>query len=218
MARKKIRLTLLHFPYFDHSMMQDANSLLLRIRAGDDRAIEEVYLLCRQGFCQNFAYKWNLSTDQVLELYQESFLVLLESIQIGKIQEVRQGWLPLLKGIGRNLLLVQNRQTKQLKFESEELLPNTAAENEANDEEAFLQIIQAELDNLGEKCRELIDLRVLKDLSYKAIYSWLNPSQNTQDESALATAIGGIRVQYGRCIDRLREKVFDRVKNTGLWN
>lgn len=208
----------MHFPYFDHSMMQDANPLLLRIRAGDDRAIEEVYLLCRQGFCQNFVYKWNLSTDQVLELYQESFLALLESIQLGKIQEVRQGWLPLLKGIGRNLLLVQNRQTKQLKLESEELLPNTAAENEADDEEAFLQIIQAELDNLGEKCRELIDLRILKDLSYKAIYSWLNPSQNTQDESTLATAIGGIRVQYGRCIDRLRGKVFDRVKNTGLWN
>jgi hypothetical protein len=143
------------------------------------------------------------------------------------LMEISQGVKDLLSVINRavkephlatNLLLVQNRQTKQLKLESEELLPNTAAENEADDEEAFLQIIQAELDNLGEKCRELIDLRILKDLSYKAIYSWLNPSQNTQDESALATAIGGIRVQYGRCIDRLREKVFNRVKNTGLWN
>ena len=199
-------------------MMQDANSLLLRIRAGDDQAIEEVYLICRQSFCQLFAYKWSLSTEQTLDLYQESFLAMLESIQAGKIQEVRQGWLPLLKGIGRNLLLVQNRQTKQLKLGSEALLPNIAAQNEADDDEAFLQIIQVELNNLGEKCRELIDLRILKDLSYKAIYSWLNPSQHTQDESALATAIGGIRVQYGRCIDRLREKVFDRVKNTGLWN
>lgn len=207
----------MHFPYFDHFMMQDANSLLLRIRAGDDQAIEEVYLFCRQKFCQLFANKWSLSSEQTFDLYQESFLVLLESIQIGKIQEIRQGWLPLLKGIGRNLLLVQNRQPKQLRLESEELLPNKAAENDA-EEEVFLQIIQSELDKLDEKCRELIGLRILKDLSYKAIYSWLNPSQNNQNDSALATALGGIRVQYGRCIERLREKVFDRVKNTGLWN
>lgn len=193
--------------------MQDVHSLLVRIRAGDDQAIKEVYLSCRQQFCQVMAYKWRLSSEDAIELYQESFLALLESIQRDKILEIRQGWLPLLKGIGRNLQLVKRRNV--LPVESTDALPELLTDDETELDEAYLQLIERELNSLDDKCRGLIGLRVLKGMHYQAIYTALNPNPITNDEKALQGALASIRVQVSRCIDRLREKV-ERVKNTGL--
>lgn len=199
----------MHFLCFDHSIMQDANSLLVRIRAGDNQAIEEVYLSCREGFCQNMAYKWNLSAEQVLELYQVSFMAILSSVQRGNLQQVQKGWLPLLKGVGKNLQLAKIRQAKRMPIDSsKEAPPETIDDNDADQKEQVLQIIEGELNSLDNKCKELIDLRVFKDMSFKDIYSTLNPSSPTQE----ANDVGGIRVQYGRCMDRLRRNVFERLK------
>lgn len=191
--------------------MQDANSLLVRIRAGDNQAINDVYMSCREGFCQSMAYKWNLSAEQALDLYQDSFIAILVDIESGKLQQIEKGWLPLLKGIGRNLQLVKKRQESKMPIvqsEQEAALPEVADNHDAEQNELLLQIIEGELNSLDHKCKELIDLRALKHMSYKEIYSLLNPSSPTQD----ANDVGSIRVQYGRCIERLRKNVFERLK------
>lgn len=190
--------------------MQDDNLQLERIRAGDNQAIEEVYLFCREGFCQRMAYRWNLSAEEATHLYHDSFMAMLVSIERGAIQQVEKGWLPLLKGIGRNLQLEKSRKAKRMPIDStKEAPPETIDDNDAEQKEHLLQIIEGELNSLDYKCKELIDLRVLKDMSFKAIHSFLNPSSPTQ----AANEVGSIRVQYGRCIDRLRRNVFERLKN-----
>lgn len=191
--------------------MQDANSLLVRIRAGDNQAINDVYMSCREGFCQSMAHKWNLSAQEVTDLYHESILAMRTSIQSGKLQQIEKGWLPLLKGIGRNLQLVKKRQESKMPIVQsgqEGALPEVADNHDAEQNELLLQIIEGELNSLDHKCKELIDLRVLKEMPYKEIYSLLNPSSPTQD----ANEVGSIRVQYGRCIERLRNNVFERLK------
>lgn len=191
--------------------MQDANSLLVRIRAGDNQAINDVYMSCREGFCQSMAYKWNLSAEQALDLYQDSFIAILVDIESGKLQQIEKGWLPLLKGIGRNLQLVKKRQESKMPIVhsgQEGALPEVADNHDAEQNELLLQIIEGELNSLDHRCKELIDLRVLKEMPYKEIYSLLNPSSPTQD----ANEVGSIRVQYGRCIERLRNNVFERLK------
>ena len=216
-CKKKRAADLLLFTPFDHLGMREDNLLLQRIRAGDDRATEEVYLLCRNDFFRAFAHKWKLTSDQLIELYQDSFIALLESIQQGKIDSIHQGWLPLLKGIGRNVLLMQRRKEAK-NIGSVEPALFDPSHTDAEDQEAFLQVLSTELNQFETKCKELLEMRVLKALSFKAIYQQLNPSILPTDDPLLSSGIAGIRVQYGRCVERLRKKVFEQLKNLGLWN
>lgn len=214
---KKSAADLLLFTPFDHLGMRDDNLLLQRIRAGDDRATEEVYLLYRNDFFRAFAHKWKLSSDQLIELYQESFIALLESIQQGKIDSILQGWLPLLKGIGRNVLLMQRRKEAKNRGSVEPALFDQS-QSDAEDQEAFLRVLSTELNQFETKCKELLEMRALKALSFKAIFQQLNPGLLHADDSLRSSEIAGIRVQYGRCVERLRKKVFEQLKNLGLWN
>lgn len=195
--------------------MQDANSQLNRIRAGDRQTVKEVFLACRDGFCKALASEWKLSADQVTELYQESFLAMLENIQLDKIQRIDKGWLPYLKGIGRNLQSGKKRENDKTPIVPGGAdLPDVTDDHPVDEKELRLQIVERELNGLDDKCVELIDLRCKKGLSFKEIYIWLNPGSPLKDEP-LEKAAAILRAECSRCLKRLSDKVMERLKKMG---
>ncbi|MCK8521357.1 sigma-70 family RNA polymerase sigma factor [Aquimarina sp. D1M17] len=174
--------------------------LLEELKRGSDDAFKKVYQDNRTKFL-SFAKKYGLESQDILDIYQDSYITLYENIVSGKLIELSSTLSTYLISIGKYKILERLRKNKH-KVNDESIF-NFYNENDASIEAFDLEfeklttkeeLLAMYFDQLGEKCKAILIMFYYKKYSIKEIMSFGNyNSENV------------VKSQKSRCLKTLKQ-------------
>jgi len=136
----------------------EQNTEINDIRSGNKQALENIYTLYRRGFIEWTTKSYGISTDQALDIYQQTILVFYENIQSGKLSGVQSSIRTYLFAIGKNKVHELYRYQGRIR-NSDHPLPDyeetTVDDPEGN--ERLLELSKACLSKLGDPCKRILE-------------------------------------------------------------
>lgn len=180
--------------------------LFTRIRQGDSRTLEAIYLDNRRAFL-NFGLKYNLNEDALLDIYQDVIIAFVENVTNGKIVALNSSVKTYLFSIGKYMIF--KRLKKESKLETLDLDDKRlelsiklmdSINSETNVENN--KLIEHCLDKLGHKCQTVLKLFYYNGLTLEEIQERLNyENYNT------------VKSQKSRCLKNLKDLINMQLKN-----
>lgn len=178
--------------------MNKDNYFLERLREGDQKVLEKIYLDYKAEFLQ-FGRTISEDEEVLVDVYQDSIIALYENVQNGKLNALSSTLKTYLFSIGKFKLYKINRDAQRYTAEW------TAAESEytevidmhvenANTER--LVLIEKALDKLGKKCREILRLFYYRGFDLEEIKNEMNLENKNTAKS-----------QKSRCISHLKKLI-----------
>lgn len=170
-----------------------------RLKEGEEEAQFEFYDNNKAAFL-NFAQKYKLPQDDVVEVYQDACLVVFENAIKGKIENLNSSLKTYLFGIGKFLIFKRYKELqKQSSIQVNEDLAYTYFDPFGeSDESKKLKSIRNGLKSLGKKCRELLKLYYFEEKELEEIMLVMNyESKNV------------LKSQKSRCLKQLKEKILN---------
>jgi RNA polymerase sigma-70 factor (ECF subfamily) len=182
--------------------------LLARCRSGDEGAWDELFTL-HYAAAARFVYQLGheFTPEDTEEICQETFISIIRNLASFKGESQFQTWLFRIaankardfrerqqaakRGGGKHPLSLQAEDPETgLTIDPPGPIPSPDTDLLRSEDAA--RIRQA-LDNLGEPCREIIELRYFADLSYEEISRSLNLNEKT------------VSSRLSKCLDKLEE-------------
>ena len=170
------------------------------LKKGSDYAFKEVYEKNRQLFL-NFGRKYELGQDDLLDIYQETYITFFENIQLGKLVELKSSISTYLISIGKYKIMnhLRSNARKQKREAPMEVVGDVegdisflSLDTEPLDQEE--QLLKKYFEELGEKCKSIITWFYYHKHSIKEIMKLGNyNSENV------------VKSQKSRCVKTLRE-------------
>ena len=149
--------------------------LLEELKKGNDKAFKQVYQDNRNKFL-SFAKKYGLEQQDLLDIYQDSYITLFENVVEGKLVKLSSTLSTYLISIGKYKILDRLRKNKQhvnselvlkLTKQKDEYLESFDLETEELTPEEVL--LEKYFDQLGEKCKNILILFYYKKYSIREI-------------------------------------------------
>lgn len=162
------------------------NSSLIKLKAKDPKEIENVYTMYKSGFVL-FLSKYGLPKEDVVDIYQDSIIVLIENAQKGLLDNLKADIKTYLFSIGK---------FKALKRLKKEIPANLEWQNEENDNEEMMEKLEAGLEKLGNRCYEILKLFYYEEKKLDEIQTLLNYEKKEV-----------LKSQKSRCLKQLKEIV-----------
>ena len=129
----------------------------------------------QRGSFINWAQKhFGCQTEDAIEVFQESMVVLYQKIKTRQLVEMKATLKTYLFAIGRNLLLKQyqlNSKTTDMKDLPEITVNPTDLQEELKERQL---IVKAAMTQLGDMCREVLYLFYYRNFAIESIASQLN--------------------------------------------
>lgn len=172
------------------------------LKEGSDAVLKEVYEANRTKFIL-FAKRYNLSDDDIVDVYQDTFIVFHNNIMSGKLNTLTSSISTYLFGIGKNLLINKMKASKRsfnpdfdisLLQEDENLLTNIDIDNEETTEEQ--QLFYKYFESLGKQCKELLNLFYYRGYTIDDIVEHTDYNTSNVVKSAKS-----------RCLKTLKERI-----------
>jgi len=159
---------------------------------GDQRTLEMIYLQYKGGFIE-FARKYPIAVDDVLDIYHDSIIALYENILQGKLSDLKSSIKTYLFAIGKyKIFAYLNRAAKQEMMPEDELVEEIDLYEMDTAEERLVNLQQALL-RLGPKCRQMLTLFYYKGLKLEEIqHQMAYESKET------------VKSQKSRCLKQLK--------------
>jgi RNA polymerase sigma factor (sigma-70 family) len=170
-----------------------------RLKEGEEEAQFEFYDINKAAFL-NFAQKYKLPQDDVVEVYQDACLVVFENAIKGKIENLNSSLKTYLFGIGKFLIFKKYKELqKQSSIQVTEDWAYTYFDPFGeSDESEKLKSIRNGLKSLGKKCREVLKLYYFEEKELEEIMLVMNyESKNV------------LKSQKSRCLKQLKEKILN---------
>lgn len=173
------------------------SSLILRLRKGDSRALEEVYARFRTSFLSWITHTHKCTKEEALDIYQYSILSFYENVVEGSFDNMNEaGIKTYLYSIGKNKLLNDSRRKMKLTYKDQ------IEEDELIELEVEVDLVRAQnlekikqaLDEIGDPCKELLELFYFNNLSADEIAEVMNYKNS-----------GTVRNLKYKCIQRIRK-------------
>ncbi len=177
-------------------MQEDYAELLAAIKAGAKDRLQEVYTAYRQEFVSWACGRFRCAQSEALDVYQEVMLVFYENIMEGKIDHLRSQLKTYLFGIGRILLLERFRKAQRYTSLPEYDGGLPAAEAVVNHQLELSerqQLLRQAIDQLGERCRDLLLLLYYHRYTSEAVMHKLDYKNKDV-----------VKSQKARCMRQLR--------------
>ncbi|WP_109302593.1 RNA polymerase sigma factor [Aquimarina sp. AU474] len=152
-------------------------TLFESLKNGSDEAFKEVYQKNKSLFL-SFARKYGLGQDDLLDIYQDSFITLYENIQDGKLVKLSSTLSTYLISIGKYKILDRLRKNKQ--NVNNELVLELANQKDDHLESFELEtkeltpeevLLEKYFNQLGEKCKAILVMFYYKKYSIREIMS-----------------------------------------------
>lgn len=146
-------------------MKNNHESLLYeRLLEGDEKALVEVYKLYKSEFL-NFFKRYEISEQEVLDIYQDSIIVIYQKFINGQTKLSNSGVKTYLFGIGKNK--VYNH------FKTKKIITSDVKDLEVKDKEfrlkeqpsVYEKLLAKNLKLLSESCRNILELFYYKNLT-----------------------------------------------------
>ena len=171
---------------------------LEQLRTGDAAAYAKIYEAYRGSFI-GFARKYELSEDQILEVYQDSVVKLYENVMSGKLRTLTSTLKTYLFSIGK-FKIYEHLRYSQKRITRNELDFKGEAFEQPDFEETTLSVRQVSLrkhfESLGARCKMLLTCFYLKGMSLKDI-----------QEAEQYENINTVKAAKSRCMKQLKEKM-----------
>ena len=159
-------------------------SILESIRLGDSKILEQLYKENRSVFTSWFIKYYDLSKEDAIEIYQNSFTIFYFNVRNGKITELNSSLKTYLFAIGKNLVKERNRSNikkSKLNFDIEELHSENSSFIVGNILDDYIKLDQINfvrnlLEKIGDPCRKLLTLIFIKNYSYDSVVHEMNYS------------------------------------------
>ena len=151
-------------------MVED--SLILRLKRGEQEALGEVYSEFREGFLHWITNTHQCNKDEAVEIFQHSILTFYENVVEGSFEELKSaGIKTYLYSIGKNKLLGDHR--KSLRISSTDSIDMDEhvefVTNIEHIKKQKLETIKNAIQELGDPCRKLLELYYFNNLSSEEI-------------------------------------------------
>ncbi|MCG8701409.1 MAG: sigma-70 family RNA polymerase sigma factor [Bacteroidales bacterium] len=178
--------------------------LIEQIRRGDKKKLEELYIRYRAEFITWLTTKYNVSTADAKDAYQQSVVLLYENIVNNKLETMKSKIKTYLFAIGKNLVHEQNRRTARYSGLTENTVAALFEEGTGNFEENEIQFkaVKASLEKLGDPCKRLLELYYYHRKSMDEISNDLDYKNQSTTKN----------VKY-KCLVRLRKIFQDELQN-----
>ena len=144
------------------------NSLILRLKAGDKEALEEIYRKFRPSFIKWITYSHKCSYEQAIDIFQYAILSFYENVLEDVIEEMNDaGIKTYLYSIGKNKLLSDSRRDSKLSFneEYEDHLLLEELDETQQDSDSKINQIKSVIENLQNPCTDILRLFYFNNLS-----------------------------------------------------
>lgn len=166
----KVRPPAGDFPQEDVSKpLRDKRAFHEQLRNADAGAIRELYARIA-GTIHNVASYWQIGSQDVEEIIQDTLLITIKKIRDGSFQFMGFDPATYAVQVGRGLLLNLCRKRK-LPHDSIETQPNLA-DTDAHlfaEKKEQLELLEQAMSRLGASCRQLIRYRFFENLTDEAV-------------------------------------------------
>lgn len=174
--------------------MDRENNLIEQIRSGDRKEIEHIYNQHRAEFLA-YASRFSLQTDEAVDVYQDSIIVLYENIMSRKLTSLTSSLKTYLFAIGKYKILNRMKSKQPTEdINAYEHFLQDEAENEFVSKEENIVKMQTAYRKLGAKCREVLRLYYYENRSLQEIMQKLDYASKDV-----------VKSQKSRCIKQIRE-------------
>ena len=187
----------------------DEQLLVKRILKGEEKAKLELYKLYQQKLYSFCVYFMGSNDPEIEDILQEVFLTAFQSLGQFEFRSSLNTWLTQIcihkcyrfyRKKGR--MVVQAEEDLETRLQSRALEASDRAVGEM-DKKAKLEIIDRALENMGDPCKRLLELRMKEDASYIDM------------ARKLKVPMGTIMSRLARCTAALKELV-ERLMEEGL--
>ncbi len=188
----------------EKTLMHKADTVTLDdLKQGSDDVLQQVYEANRGKFL-NFAKRYNLPEDDIVDAYQEAYIVFYDNVMNGKIQSFTSSISTYIIGIGKYIIydmLKKKKKTIQPNFDISNLDSGTESFDHLEIETRTLsreqQLLYKHFNTLGQKCKELLELFYYRGFTIKDILEHTEYGSENVVKSAKS-----------RCMKTLKERIF----------
>lgn len=173
---------------------------LQSFKDGDDVALKKVYVEYRGPFI-NYARKFQLDEEAILDIYQDAIIALHENFASGKIKEMDSSIKTYLFSIGKYKIYSYLRKHNKMRVLDDQHIPDTETkgfdfeldENPLTEKQA---ILKKALEKMGGKCKLILELFYFRGLTIDEI----RVSENYENNNT-------VKSQKSRCLKTLKEMI-----------
>lgn len=129
------------------------------LKSNREKALFKIYDFYKPAFFQ-YANKYGLPLDDVLDLYQDAFIALSEHAKTGKLDNLKSNVKTYFFAIGKYMIFSKLKtQKKSVYMESaDDFQFDESWIEEEYEENPAIEIVQSAMNQLGGKCKELLTL------------------------------------------------------------
>lgn len=179
-------------------MEKESEQLIRRLKAGEVRFLDDIYLAHRDAFLNWITGRFNLGREESADLFQDTVIVFYENVTKGKLTGLTANLRTYLFSIGKNLALKRHRNKAMLR-KHEEALKMEIAEAEdpfAENGDERSTAVKAALNKMEEPC-----LSILKR------YYYFRQSMADIAEAMDYKNADTVKSQKSRCMKHLKSMV-----------
>ena len=172
------------------------------LKQGSEQLFEQIYEENRAHFI-NFAKRYELRKDDVIDVYQDAFIIFYNNVMSGKLKTLTSSISTYLFSIGKYLIFDKLRKDHQ-KVSSEfdlarvgeldEVMTNIEIEEEGMTVEQ--ELLSKYFATLGKQCQRLLTLFYYRGYNIKDIMK----KENYNSENV-------VKSQKSRCMKTLKDKI-----------
>lgn len=176
--------------------MNESSVIIDRLKKNDEKIIRAFYNENKNGFIL-FAKRYNLNNDDLIDIYQDAIIALIENAKKGKIDDLKSSVTTYLYGIGKFMIFQKlKKESKTVSiddFEKIEMVYDDYSEDEIN---LQVKMLQKGLNKLGDQCKKVLELFYYEEKKLDEIQSIL--SYTNKDV---------LKSQKSRCLKQLKELI-----------
>ena len=174
--------------------MDKPNNLIDLLKKNDEKAIRDFYNENKNGFIL-FAKRYNLDQDDVIDVYQDAIIALIENAKKGKIDNLQSSITTYFFSIGKFMIFQKLKKQKKV-FATDDFSNLENIDEVYNEDENNLQValLQKGLDKLGEQCRKVLQLFYYEEKKLDEIQVELGYSNKDV-----------LKSQKSRCLKQLKD-------------
>ena len=174
------------------------------LKQGSDDALQKVYKANRSKFL-NYAKRYNLSEDDIVDIYQEAYIAFYDNVMNGRIKEFTSSISTYITSIGKYMIFDKLKHNKRIIHpdfdisvlnDKDELIDTLDIDNDGLTTEQ--QLLYKHFSALGKKCKELLDLFYYRGFTIKDILT--HTEYNSENV---------IKSTKSRCMKTLKERILN---------
>lgn len=177
----------------------------------NEKVIIRYYDDLRAAFISYFRKKYNIDTDTISDIYQETYYIVFKKVKYNQLNELSCTLKTFVYSIGSNLLMNELRSKKLLTNDLEKSLKSEISleQDVVEEEEEFMKktsIVNDAVNKLTDICRSIIKMFYWEKMKLSDILFKLPGHQS----------LDALKVQKYKCMKKLEESIKSRLTAEGL--